>query len=159
MPHAIIEDEWYDGMLIPDGATLLLPLQILNSIGRDDPSIYDPDTFLQHTRLAPEYARSKDYEKRDHYGYGAGRRICTGIHLAERTQWRIVASVSWAFELRTEDSLDINAYDEGFLQHPKSFHVRFVPRSERHVAVLRHDFAQVANSLEKWCDWACSFAE
>lgn len=150
MPHCVIGDHWYDGMLIPDGATILLPLQTLNYAGCDDPYIYNPDTFRRHTKLATEYARSSDFEGRDHYGYGAGRRICAGMQLAERTQWRVIASMLWAFEIRPIGEVDVNAYEDGFFQYPLPFKAHFVPRSEEHVAVLRNDFAGVEDLLKRY---------
>ncbi|CRL29149.1 Cytochrome P450 [Penicillium camemberti] len=45
--------------------------------------------------LASGYAGS---ERRDHLGYGAGRCICPGIHLAERNLIISIAKLFWAFE-------------------------------------------------------------
>lgn len=104
-----------------------------------------------------EYAGSPDFMNRDHYSYGSGRRICPGIHLAERTQWRIVARLLWAFRIepavdeRGESvELDTDAYVEGFLTQPLPFSVRFTPRSERHKEVVRRDYRDVEEFLRGW---------
>jgi hypothetical protein len=103
------------------------------------------------------YAGSPDYEHRDHYAYGAGRRICVGIHLAERTQWRIVARLLWAFDILPaldeegrEVEVDTEAFEEGFLVGPKEFKVRFVPRGEKRVGVIRGDYEGVREFLGGW---------
>jgi cytochrome P450 len=66
----------------------MIPQWALSHSQYDNPEVYNPDRYLNHPGLAMEYASSSDYQNRDHYTYGAGRRICAGIHLAERMQWR-----------------------------------------------------------------------
>lgn len=145
-------------MLIPKDATVFIPAYALNHSTHKDPEIYNPDRYLNHPRLAMDYAGSPDYKNRDHYSYGAGRRICVGIHLAERTQWRITARLLWAFKIEPavdeatgeKIELDTNAYEDGFLSEPDPFRVRFVPRSEKHAEVLRREFKEVEEFLKKW---------
>lgn len=87
VPHRVNQDDWYEGMLIPKDSTVILPtwgIHLSESMGYEKPEQYNPDRFLGFPKLADSYAGSPDYAKRDHYGYGAGRRICPGIHLAER---------------------------------------------------------------------------
>lgn len=103
------------------------------------------------------YAGSPDYENRDHYAYGAGRRICVGIHLAERTQWRITARMLWAFDIKPaldekgdEIELDTDAYEDGLLIQPKKYQVRFLPRSEKHLEVVRREYEAVEEFLKRW---------
>jgi len=106
-----------------------------------------------------EYAGSPDYENRDHYAYGSGRRICVGIHLAERTQWRLTARLIWGFKIEPGldehgNEMDLNVRDDafldGFLVSPKEYKVRFVPRSEKHIEVIRKDFENVKEFLKQW---------
>ena len=145
-------------MLIPKDATIFFPPYILNNTPYSDPEMYNPDRFLGHPRLATDYAGSPDYMNRDHYAYGSGRRICVGIHLAERTQWRITARILWAFNIEQavdEETgglieLDTDAYVDGFLMQPMPFRCRFTPRSEKHVEIIRRDFRNVEAFLKKW---------
>lgn len=46
--------------------------------------VFKPLRFESKTAPASVYAKARDHEKRDHFAYGTGRRICPGIHLAER---------------------------------------------------------------------------
>lgn len=82
-----------------------------------------------------------------------------GLHLAERTQWRIVAQILWAFKIEPGvgadgKAIDLDtsyaAYDEGFLHSPKDYKVRFVPRSERHAEVVRKEFEGIGEFLRRW---------
>lgn len=144
-------------MLIPKGAVIFIAPYSLHYSIYSDPSTYNPDRFLNHPKLAMAYAGGSDYENRDHYAYGAGRRICVGIHFAERTQWRIVAKMLWAFKIEPaldeqgkEIELDTTAYDDGIVAVPLPYRVRFTPRSEKHVEVLRREFEAVEQLLRKW---------
>jgi hypothetical protein len=93
-----------------------------------------------------------------HYAYGAGRRICVGIHLAERTQWRITAKLLWAFNIEpaVDDEtgktveLDLNAYIDGLLNQPRPYRVKITPRSNKHAEVIQKDYEGVKDFLGKW---------
>ncbi|GKT43467.1 cytochrome P450 monooxygenase patI [Colletotrichum spaethianum] len=162
IPHFAKQDHWYDGMFIPAGSTIFVPAYALNhtSDSSSDLSTYNPDKFIpQASKLAPELAAASRYNERDHYSYGAGRRICVGLHLAERTQWRIIAQILWAFKIEPVVGADgkaieldtsYAAYEEGFLHSPKDYTVRFVLRSERHAEVLRKEFGDVEGFLRRW---------
>jgi cytochrome P450 len=126
----------------------MIPGWALSHSQYENPDAYNPDRYLNHPGLATEYASSSDYEKRDHYTYGAGRRICPGIHLAERTQWRILARLLWAF--RIEHEIDTEAYEEKLITGPKPFQVRFTPRSQQHVRVIEKELEAVSDLLRKW---------
>jgi hypothetical protein len=103
-----------------------------------------------------DYAGSPDYMKRDHYTYGSGRRICVGIHLAERTQWRIIARILWAFKIEpgideAGNTIELNMkYDERFLVQPAPYKVRFTPRSKTHAEIIRESFKSIEEFLQKW---------
>jgi hypothetical protein len=150
-------DDWFDGMLIPKNSTIIIPAHMLNS-PFEDSDTYNPDRYLEHPKLAMDYAGSPDYMNRDHYSYGSGRRICVGIHLAERAQWRIVARILWAFNIepaideRTGKpvELDLDAYIDGLIMQPAPYKVRITPRSEKHVEVIRQDYENVKDYLKKW---------
>ncbi|KAF2114293.1 cytochrome P450 2D18 [Lophiotrema nucula] len=155
IPHRVNCDDWYEGFLIPKDSTIYLPPWTLNK-QCEDPDTYNPDRYLQHPRLAMDYAGSPDYENRDHYSYGSGRRVCVGIHLAERTQWRILARLLWAFNI--EPPVDESGkvfelgydYVDAFLSHPVPYNVRFTPRSAYHERVVRESFVNVKDFLGSW---------
>jgi cytochrome P450 len=135
----------------------MIPQWALSHSQYFDPSSYNPDRYLNHPGLATKYASSPDYDNRDHYTYGAGRRICAGIQLAERTQWRMLARLLWAFPI--EHALDekglrieinTDAYEEKLITGPKPFRVRFTPRSPQHVRVIEKELEVVSDLLKKW---------
>jgi cytochrome P450 len=136
----------------------MIPSWALSHTHYTNPSSYNPDRYLAHPGLATEYAASSDYSNRDHYTYGAGRRICAGIHLAERTQWRILVRLLWAFRIehvvdeKTGERVEIDteAYEEKLITGPKPFRVRFVPRSKRHVEVVERELKGAGGLLKEW---------
>jgi cytochrome P450 len=160
VPHRVNQDDWYEGMLIPKDSTVIIPIwgmHMSEATGYKDPEKYNPDRFLDWPRLADAYAGSSDYSRRDHYTYGAGRRICPGIHLAERTQWRLTSRLLWAFEITPKkDSngkdipIDVEAYHEGISHTPKEFPVHFKLRSQEHARTLKKELAEARKFLQEW---------
>lgn len=150
-------------MLIPKDATVILPawaMHLSETQGYKDPEAYNPDRFLHFPKLADSYAGSPDFNNRDHYGYGAGRRICPGIHLAERTQWRLTARLLWAFEVQRKMDpktnepipIDVTNYHEGIAHCPAEYSVVFKPRSQAHIEVIRREMDDANEFLKAWTD-------
>ncbi|KAI8670225.1 Fumitremorgin C synthase [Fusarium keratoplasticum] len=161
-PHAAAEDDWIDGQFIPKGTVV-----ILNAWGMHhdqkrfpDPDTFDPDHYKGQTTLAPELAASADYGSRDHYGYGSGRRICPGIHLAERNLFLAIAKIIWAFSIKPavdeqgkEVELDINpqtGYGEGFLLCVRDFPCKITPRSEARRETIMREFNEAQKVFSKF---------
>lgn len=107
------------------------------------PIAFNPDRYAGRTAPAPTFAASGDYAARDHYGYGAGRRLCPGIHLAERNLFVGVAKLLWAFSLTEKagaDPIDVNpqtGYSEGFLHCAKPFECEVKVRGRDEAASKR----------------------
>ncbi|KAF2269375.1 cytochrome P450 oxidoreductase-like protein [Lojkania enalia] len=157
IPHRAGRDDWYKGMLIPKDSVIIFSPYAIHRVIYEDPETYNPDRYLNHPRLAMDYAGSPDFDNRDHYSYGAGRRICVGIHLAERTQWRVIAKMLWAFNIEPgvdEEGkpieLDVTAYKDGFAHEPKPFVARFVPRSEKHTHIIQNNLKNMEDFLKQW---------
>lgn len=157
LPYRAKEDVWYEGMLIPKDATIVLPAWSLNYSNYANPSIYDPDRYVNHKKSSMDYVTGADYENRDHYTFGAGMRMCVGMHLADRTLWRTVARMLWAFRIEPPIDengnlveLDLEAFHEGLVYCPLPYKVRFIPRSEKHAEVVRNSFAEVKDYLKQW---------
>lgn len=157
--NAATDDE-YNGMLIPKDSTIFIPTWALHHTEENYPDAeqFDPDRYLKHPKLANDYAGSPEWENRDHYNYGAGRRICPGIHLAERNMWRIASKLLWAFEFAEPMDpitgkvvpLDPHAYNPGILQAPLEFNVRIAPRSRAHVETIRREFKEAEALLAQY---------
>jgi cytochrome P450 len=122
-----------------------------------NPSEFIPERYSAHTSLAPEYVASGDWEKRDHYGYGAGRRICPGIHLAERNMFLSIAKLLWAFNFEEDvgvdgkplmnDSDPVTGYHQGFLYCAKPYGCKPVVRSERIRETIVREFEEAEQNV------------
>ena len=147
-------------MLIPKNTTIFVGIYAMHQ----DESLYpdhetfNPDRYLNHPKLANEYAVGPDYMNRDHYGYGAGRRVCPGFHLAERNMWRICAKLLWAFDIspaidpvtKEPVKLDVNAYTSAILTRPKPYRIRVRPRSEAHLRTVEKELDGALSFLSQW---------
>jgi cytochrome P450 len=151
-------DDWVDGKFLPKGTVV-----IVNAWGihHDETKFQDPETFSparysSHDRLAAYYASSGDYENRDHYVYGAGRRLCPGIHLAERNLFIAVSKLLWAFDFvakagEGEVGVDpVRDYSEGFLHCPKPFGLMITPRSETRRLTVMKEFEEMKEVFWKF---------
>jgi hypothetical protein len=49
---------------------------------------------------AGENINIHDPRERDHWGFGAGRRVCAGYNLAENSLFILTARLLWAFDVR-----------------------------------------------------------
>ncbi|EXL55999.1 hypothetical protein FOCG_03713 [Fusarium oxysporum f. sp. radicis-lycopersici 26381] len=145
-------------MLIPKDATVIIPSYAIHrpeQMKYTNPDTFDPSRYINHPRLASDYAGSPDFNNRDHYGYGAGRRICPGMHLAERTQWRAIAKILWAFDI--ELAVDPatgqkivpgpEAFKEGIAHGPKPFKVVF-KLAVKHILILSSE--KRSRALMRW---------
>jgi cytochrome P450 len=57
---------------------------------------------------AAEAASATDPMERDHYSYGGGRRICPGMHVAERSLFINLARLLWGFDISHAKDADGN---------------------------------------------------
>lgn len=148
-PHALAEDDWVDGKFLPKGTVIIVNAwgMHFDPLRFENPNTFDPEHFAGVTTLATDLANGP-WEKRDHYGYGTGRRFCPGAHLAERNLFLAMAKLLWAFEIGPgrdgggrviEPDLDpVTGYCEGFLVCANDFGAEFRVRGEgRREAILR----------------------
>jgi len=143
-------DDWIDGYKIPKGSVIFINAWGMHHDEKrfPDPNTFDPDHYKGVTALASELAQATNPDDRDHYGYGSGRRLCPGIHLAERNLFLAISKLLWAFEFapgKDEDGKPIipdtdppTGYSEGFLVCAKPYALEVKVRSEaRRETVLR----------------------
>lgn len=122
----------------------------------DNPSAFIPERYASHEKLAPEYATG-DWEKRDHYGYGAGRRICPGMHLAERNMFLSIAKLLWAFRFEkgtdergkpvVNEADPVDGYHQGFMYCAKPYGCKAVVRSEEIRETVEREFEEAERDV------------
>ncbi|TCD69790.1 hypothetical protein EIP91_006327 [Steccherinum ochraceum] len=130
LQHRATKDIVWNEYVIPAGASVS---GIAWSIMRDPDVFPDPDVFKPSRWVAPN-GRLRDDLK--HFDFGFGRRVCPGIHVAERSMAMTTTQLLWAFSLSQDPSapIDTSAFTEGGIVHPLPFKVKFTPR----IQDLRH---------------------
>jgi hypothetical protein len=144
IPHYTTADVKYKGYTIPKDSVVSIqqyPIHYDPSLF-PDPETFKPERYLNHPHRAGVYAASADPYDRDHWNFGAGRRICPGMHLAENSLFITVAKILWAFNVVAPGKVDLShdAFEPGSLSVPRPFSVKFVSRSQGIEDVLKREW-------------------
>ncbi|KAK5094649.1 hypothetical protein LTS08_008505 [Lithohypha guttulata] len=150
MPHCTSEDDWYEGYFIPKGSVVMLNWWAIHYDPKlfPHPETFDPTRFLGHTQPAADYINANDPGKRDHFTYGAGRRVCPGVHVAERSLYINIVRTLWGFNINKAIDAAGNVKEpsqtmvRGFLSVPVEFEIDIKPRSTGHEQIVREAFAK-----------------
>ncbi|CBX98861.1 hypothetical protein IAQ61_007524 [Plenodomus lingam] len=134
-PHAPVEDDYYNGYLIPKSTWVQGNVWAIHHNERDFP---DPDRFNPN-RFVKDHPDSRPFPgERGYMTFGWGRRVCSGQALAEQGTWLTVARLVWGFKIEPalDDRgepipVDIFDYTNGLNMRPNIFKVSIKPRSER----------------------------
>lgn len=139
VPHAVTEDDYYNGYLIPKGAGVLNNVWGIHMDEKRhaDPRRFDPDRYLDDRQSLGEASANPDATKRDQFTFGAGRRICPGIHVAERSLFLAISRILWGFDITPAlDNQgkpilpDTEKLTQGFVCMPEEFRATITPRSD-----------------------------
>ncbi|KAJ5934878.1 hypothetical protein N7466_004425 [Penicillium verhagenii] len=151
VPHRLTEDDSYEGYMLPKGTIVFLNVWAIHmdESEYDEPQKFKPERFLDN-KYGCKGQDDVDENRRATYNFGAGRRVCPGQRMAENSLLLNMAKMAWLFDILPVGSepLDVSirtAFTDGVLIAPNKFPVRFVPRSEQRVAVIRAD---LENSME-----------
>jgi cytochrome P450 len=166
-PHSLAEDDSVDGYKLPKGSNVFINAYGMHHDDKrfDNPDVFDPDHFKGYTALASELANG-DYDKRDHWGYGAGRRLCPGIHVAERSLFLAIAKLVWAFDIGPgrdvdgdiiEPEVGQDAYSSGFLVCAQDFPCTVTLRSEERRTTIIREFEKA--KAEVFCRFQTTVEE
>ncbi|CAG8485605.1 4575_t:CDS:2, partial [Gigaspora rosea] len=146
VPHAIDEDDEYNGYHIPANSVVILNQYGIHMDEKryENPKEFKPERFLGFTESSAALANG-NYENRDHFGFGAGRRLCTGIHMAciiyaERELLLGVSRLLWCFKIENASPLgkdgkpipiNLDKIRNGLTVWPEDYKVRFVKMLKR----------------------------
>ncbi|KAH6647035.1 cytochrome P450 [Truncatella angustata] len=152
VPHAPLRDDVYEGHVIPAGAAVVLNVWALNMDPETwpDPRRFDPLRFKDEARSEYEVATSSDPASRRHnYVFGAGRRLCQGIHIAERSLFLAMACLLWAFDISTPDpsKIDTEHLIGGLAVVPAPFECHIKPRDAQRADVARREWRRMQSEF------------
>lgn len=125
-----------------------------------NPQLFDPSRFEGNHLTANESATHSDASQRDHFAFGAGCRLCPGIHVAERTLFLSISRLVWGFRIeaaKNDNGMTIlpsvDDILEGVVICPRPFPAHIMPRSERHAQLIReawHDCGELLDEQGQW---------
>lgn len=80
-----------------------------------------------------ESAKLGNPMERDHWAFGAGRRFCPGVVMAEQELWLAISRILWAFTVHSlpSEPISLQEYEGRSGRTPLPFKVRFTPRHDR----------------------------
>ncbi|KAF2730228.1 cytochrome P450 76C3 [Polyplosphaeria fusca] len=139
-PHYTTAPVSYNGMHIPANSVVAIQQYAIhyNPSLFPDPETFNPDRYLVFPEKSGVYAAGPAKE-RDHWNFGAGRRICSGLHLAENSMFIVLSKLLWAFDILPpldeggrEKGVDLSdgAFMDGGNTVPRPFGCRWVVRGE-----------------------------
>lgn len=133
-PHVASEDFWYNDKLIPKGTVVVLNTWTMHhdSSRWENPTEFNPDRYIEDPLPSSASANLTDPYTRDHWMFGAGRRICPGMMVAEREIWLTISRMLWAFDMIEipEKPIDLKEYDGLSGRSPVPFEITLKPRFE-----------------------------
>ncbi|KIW46589.1 uncharacterized protein PV06_02254 [Exophiala oligosperma] len=158
--HLSTGDVIYKDYFIPSGTAIVCNVWALNfdPVMFPEPHRFNPDRYLgtaANDMTAGECINVQNPRNRDHWGFGAGRRVCAGYNLAENSLFILTARLLWAFDVKapidqtTGEPLEYDLWDFpatnmfGPNQFRAEFKVRDAGRREQILAGLdmfKNDF-------------------
>ena len=145
IPHSTLQEDEYRNYRILKGAGIVNNVYTIHN----DPERYSEsrrfklDRFAHDKQSAFDAAINPDVSQRDHFTFGAGRRICAGMHIAERSLFLAIAKILWAFDIKPATDQegnpllpDPNRLTQGFACEPLEFEADIRLRSEEKARIL-----------------------
>lgn len=121
-----------------------------------NPRAFDPSRYEGDNQTSAEAAMNSDPSKRDHFVFGAGRRVCQGMHIADRSLFLSISRLLWAFnfEKAVDDQgreivPDEDDFSEGLLVQPNPYQAKITPRSEKHAQAIRDEWEKCQILLDE----------
>ncbi|PHH58662.1 hypothetical protein CDD81_4891 [Ophiocordyceps australis] len=140
-PHQVTEDFVYKEQFIPKDALLIVNAWSIhhNDDRFPEPQRFNPERYINDTLSSAQSANLADASQRDHWIFGAGRRICPAMDVAEREIWLSISRMLWSFTIEAvpEQPIDLKQYDGLSGRSPMPFKVRLRVRDDNVTRVLK----------------------
>ncbi|OTB07018.1 hypothetical protein M426DRAFT_54404 [Hypoxylon sp. CI-4A] len=165
VPHAVTRDDEYMGYKIPKGAGVMWNVWTIHQDPNrySDPQRFDPARWAHDSQTSVEAAHNPDVSKRDHFLFGAGRRVCQGMHIADRSIFLAISRLLWAFDFEraTDEKTgkemipDRKALvpENGSFVQPAPFKAAIKPRSAWKAQQIREEWGKMTELLDDDGQW------
>ncbi|KZT58524.1 cytochrome P450 [Calocera cornea HHB12733] len=134
LPHAMVREEVWEGWTLPKGVIIFANVWAMSRDERDFPHAdrFDP------TRYLPTASSSS----KPTFGFGFGRRVCPGQHLAEATLGAAVLTLLWALRIELPAGVNVEWREEYGVNRPKWFPIEVKERFPGAREILRQSLLQ-----------------
>lgn len=158
VPHGVTKDDTYMGYTIPAGAGVLHNVYTINMDEKrfPNPRQFYPERYAEDFQSLGESAANPDASKRDQFTFGAGRRICPGIHVAERSLFLAISRILWGFDIKPKKDAqgkdilpDPERYTQGFVCMPEEFVVDIKPVNEQRMKMMEQEWDEAKELLDQ----------
>lgn len=125
------------------------------------PRSFDPLRYIDDHQSSIDAANNPDATKRDHFVFGAGRRRCAGMHIADRSIYLAISRLLWAFDFKKavdpdtgrEITPDMDDLVDGIMAMPQPFPANIVPRSTAKASTVVKEWEEVTQLLDQQGQW------
>ncbi|TFK66957.1 cytochrome P450 [Pluteus cervinus] len=139
-PHYSTEDFVYNGYYIPKDTAVILNTYTLHHNEERYPNAtkFSPERYIDDKLRASESAKLGDPMQRDHWAFGAGRRFCPGVVVAEHELWLAISRLLWCFKIEAlpNEPISLEEYEGLSGRHPLPYRVKLIPRHEGVAAMI-----------------------
>lgn len=156
----LTQEDSYKGYVFPAGTIFFANTWAIHHDENeyDNPSTFNPDRWLGGNTygIKSSIDMLPTEQRKTSYGWGAGRRICSGQKMAEVSLKINIAKMVWAFNIERDtaasppDMSVETGYEGGFLVCPKKFPLKITPRSETHAATIESEFEGIKGFYERF---------
>ncbi|KAI8391720.1 cytochrome P450 [Radiomyces spectabilis] len=135
VPHATSEDDVYGNWFIPANTTVIMNLHAIQQdpVRYPEPQKFIPERHMEYVTMNNNKQRiTQTAEDRPHLGFSTGRRVCVGIHLAERSLFMAAAGLlaCFKFERVHQEPIQVDLPKDirSPTFTPQPYEIRVVPR-------------------------------
>ncbi|KAI8983968.1 cytochrome P450 [Mycotypha africana] len=104
IPHSTTKDDVYKNWVIPQDTIVVLNLYAAHQDSKRfaNPKLFNPDRHMPYVKETLNQQRktfAQSIEDRPHLSFSTGRRVCVGIHLAERSLFMAASMLVSCFKI------------------------------------------------------------
>jgi len=125
-----------------------------------NPTVFDPERYIGDDTTSLESSQQRDVRKRDNFLFGVGRRICQGMHIADRSMFLAISRLLWGFDMKVPLDIDGKSITPdperlipGMLVQPEPFPASITSRSLAHADTIRKEWADAFKLLDVDEQW------
>ncbi|KAJ7037367.1 cytochrome P450 [Mycena alexandri] len=133
IPRRTAQDDSYGNYFIPKN-TIVFPNIWAISRETPDPENFDPDRFLGSDAPADPF----------NYAFGVGRRICTGVYLAENSVFAMISGILASFDIAPVAGMTlVPKFTQKHVSSPEPFECSITSRSSGRVELIARRATEV----------------